>query len=91
MQLRLLLAATLLTPAPALSAPPDFDGAAASVRELLEELVAADTTNPPGNEARAAAIVGRRLNEAGIAFEVGEFAPGRENLVARLSGSGEEK
>ena len=70
----------------------DFAGGAAAVRDLLGALVAADTTNPPGNEARAVALGKQRLEKAGIPFEVTEFAPGRENLVARLKGGdGSEK
>lgn len=67
---------------------PDFDAAAAETRELLAALVAADTSNPPGNEARAVAIGVAKLREAGISHRVTEFAPGRENLVARLPGDG---
>ncbi len=67
---------------------PNFDAAATSVRRLLGELVTADTTNPPGNESRAVAVGVKRLEAAGIPFEVTEFAPGRENLVARLTGDG---
>lgn len=67
---------------------PDFDAAAKSARVILEALVQADMTNPPGNEARAVAIGVKRLEHAGISFQVTEFAPGRENLVARLSGDG---
>ena len=67
---------------------PDWPAAATRTRTLLAELIAADTSNPPGNEARAAAIGARRLKAAGIPFEILEFAPGRANLVARLRGSG---
>lgn len=67
---------------------PDFDAATVEVRGLLEALVAADTRNPPGNEARAVAIGVEKLREAGIPYRVTEFAPGRENLVARLVGDG---
>lgn len=70
---------------------PDFDAAARSVRQLLGELVEADTTNPPGNEARAVAIGAKRLETAGISFEITEFAPNRENLVARLAGDGSKE
>jgi acetylornithine deacetylase/succinyl-diaminopimelate desuccinylase-like protein len=68
----------------------DYDHATAEVRELLGALVAADTSNPPGNEARAVALGAERLRGAGIAYEVTEFAPGRQNLVARLRGDGRE-
>src|SRR2546425_6164517 len=46
------------------SASPDFDASAMRVRTLLEQLVAADTENPPGNEARAAALGAARLQAA---------------------------
>src|SRR5262245_63163401 len=85
-----LAAATLLLPlAPARAT--DYDAAARSARELLDALVAADTSNPPGNEARAAAIGAERLEAAGIASERTTFAPGRENLVARLRGDGSKR
>ncbi len=83
-----LLLAAALAAAPAVAA--DYDAAARSARSLLEALVAADTSNPPGNESRAAALGAERLAAAGIAFERTEFAPGRENLVARLRGDGSQ-
>ncbi|MHB8418193.1 MAG: M20/M25/M40 family metallo-hydrolase [Myxococcales bacterium] len=70
------------------SLPAGLDERAADGRALLAELVAADTTNPPGHEARAVAIGAKRLDAAGIPYTVTEFAPGRQNLVARLSGDG---
>src|SRR5581483_4305806 len=72
----------------AMTAAPDFDAAARAVRATLADLVAADTSNPPGNESRAARIAAKRLEKAGIPFEIDAFAPGRENLVARLRGDG---
>jgi acetylornithine deacetylase/succinyl-diaminopimelate desuccinylase-like protein len=75
----------------ALAEPPPFDEAVADFRSTLGLLVAADTTSPPGNEARAVAILAPRLASAGIPYEVTEFAPGRQNVVARLTGSGAEK
>ena len=45
-----------------------------------------DTTNPPGNESRGVAYLGRLLDEAGIPYETAESAPGRGNLWARLKG-----
>jgi acetylornithine deacetylase/succinyl-diaminopimelate desuccinylase-like protein len=73
------------------SSSPDFDASAARVRKLLEELVAADTENPPGNEGRAAAIGAERLQAAGIPYQLFEFAPGRQNLIARIKGNGSAK
>jgi len=58
-------------------------------REILDELVAVDTTNPPGNEAAAARLMARRLEA--LKPEIVEFAPGRANVVARLKGDGTKK
>jgi acetylornithine deacetylase/succinyl-diaminopimelate desuccinylase-like protein len=76
-----------------LSAPKNVDDAAvaARARTLLAELVAANTENPPGNEARAVALGVKRLEAAHIPYEVTTFAPGRQNLVARLKGDGSQK
>ena len=73
--------------APPLAAQ-DFDRAAVDAKRLLAELVAADTSNPPGNEARAVAIGAGWLDAAGIPHHRSRFAEGRENLVARLAGDG---
>ena len=73
------------------AADADYESSIADFRWLLVKLVAADTTNPPGNEARAVTILAARLDEEKIPYEVTEFAPGRKNLVARLSGDGSEK
>ena len=51
-------------------------GRALHARSSSEALVAADTTNPPGNEARAVAVGAERLEAAGIPYQVSEFAPG---------------
>ena len=56
------LATLLLAAAPAHAT--DYDAAAKRARSLLGALVAADTSNPPGNEARAAALGAERLRAA---------------------------
>ncbi len=84
-------AAFLIIPIPSEAAGPDFGASAGRVRKLLEELVAANTENPPGDEARAVAIGAGRLREAGVPYQVFEFAPGRSNLIARLKGDGSAK
>lgn len=73
------------------SSGPDFDKMAVEVRRLVGELVEANTTNPPGNEAKAVRIGAARLRAAGIEPFTDEFGPGRENLVARLKGSGRDR
>jgi succinyl-diaminopimelate desuccinylase len=54
--------------------------------ELTRELVRIDTVNPPGNEARAATLVGARLEGAGFDVMPHDLEPGRTSLVARLPG-----
>jgi acetylornithine deacetylase/succinyl-diaminopimelate desuccinylase-like protein len=71
--------------------PAVYDRAIEDFRKLLSALVAADTTNPPGNEARAVAIFAKRLDAEKIPYRTTEFGPGRRNLVARLAGDGSEK
>jgi acetylornithine deacetylase/succinyl-diaminopimelate desuccinylase-like protein len=66
----------------------DYDSAAKSLRKTLAELVAADTTNPPGNEVKAVKVIAARLQAEKIPYEITEFAPGRQNIVARLKGDG---
>ncbi|WNG50009.1 M20/M25/M40 family metallo-hydrolase [Archangium minus] len=62
--------------------------AAEELRTLLAELIAVDTSNPPGNEAAAAQVAARWLREAGIESQLAESAPGRAHLIARLKGNG---
>ena len=56
---------------------------AAEVVELTRELVRTRTVNPPGDEAKAASLVGARLEAAGLSVDAFELAPGRTSLVAR--------
>jgi acetylornithine deacetylase/succinyl-diaminopimelate desuccinylase-like protein len=50
----------------------------------LQQYLQIDTTNPPGNEARATSWMKKILDEEGIENRVFEIAPGRANLWARL-------
>lgn len=78
----LLLAAALAVPAQALS-PLGREAA-----DTLKALVRVDTTNPPGVEASAVAVLAGVLGKAGVPYEVVESSPGRASLVARLKGDG---
>ena len=62
----------------------DWDGATAEAVALLREYLRIDTSNPPGNEARAVEFLAGILSAEGIAFETAESAPERSNLFARL-------
>jgi acetylornithine deacetylase/succinyl-diaminopimelate desuccinylase-like protein len=69
----------------------DYDAQARTFRDDLAAFVKADTTNPPGNEARIVKLVAERLTREKIPFTITEFAPGRQNIVARLKGQGAAK
>ncbi|MBI4677482.1 MAG: M20/M25/M40 family metallo-hydrolase [Elusimicrobia bacterium] len=56
-------------------------------REHLKALTALDTSNPPGNEAKAVDYLKARLDREGIPATVIAFAQGRSSLIARLKGS----
>src|SRR3954447_482199 len=58
------------------------------VTALVQRLIACDTSNPPGREAQAAAILEDYLSPFGIACERVAKDPERPNLIARLPGSG---
>ena len=55
----------------------------------LQQYLAIDTVNPPGNEFRGVAFLANILEGAGIPFETAESAPGRGNIWARLKGGNE--
>jgi acetylornithine deacetylase/succinyl-diaminopimelate desuccinylase-like protein len=60
----------------------------AEVVELLRRLVSCDTSNPPGRETQAAAILEDYLCDAGLDCERVAKHPDRANLVATLRGRG---
>lgn len=55
---------------------------------LLQELIQIDTTNPPGNEAAAVALIQNHIEAAGISTTVLAKDPSRPNLIARIAGTG---
>lgn len=58
---------------------------------LLSRYIQIDTTNPPGNEIRAAQFLKEIFDREGIEAKVIESAPGRGNIFARLRGNGNKK
>lgn len=54
----------------------------------MQEYLQVDTTNPPGNELRAATFLKKIFDQEGIENQVFEFAPGRADIWARVRGSG---
>ena len=67
------------------------DASRAEVVRFLTDLVKIDTSNPPGNEVKAANYIKSILDKEGIASEIFESAPGRGNIVARLKGNGSKR
>ncbi len=55
----------------------------------LQQYIAIDTTNPPGNESRGVAFFAAIFDDAGIEYETVESAPGRGNIWARIRGGAE--
>jgi acetylornithine deacetylase/succinyl-diaminopimelate desuccinylase-like protein len=66
----------------------NWDAIRTEVTQYLQDLIRIDTTNPPGNETRAAEYLASVLKREGIEPLVLESAPGRGNLIARLKGDG---
>jgi acetylornithine deacetylase/succinyl-diaminopimelate desuccinylase-like protein len=58
---------------------------------LLRDYLRIDTSNPPGNELKAARFFKDWFDREGIPSEIFEIAPGRANLVGRLKGSGAKR
>jgi len=54
---------------------------------LLSSLLQADTTNPPGNETRAATVLRDYFADAGLEAELVGDVPDRKNVVLRLDGA----
>src|SRR5579871_3655790 len=63
----------------------------AEMIHFLSDLVKIDTSNPPGNEIKAAEYFKSVLDKEGIASEIFESALARANLVARLKGNGSKR
>jgi acetylornithine deacetylase/succinyl-diaminopimelate desuccinylase-like protein len=58
---------------------------------LVRDYLRIDTSNPPGNEIRAARFFKELFDREGIRSDIFEFTPGRANLVARLNGTGAKR
>jgi acetylornithine deacetylase/succinyl-diaminopimelate desuccinylase-like protein len=65
-----------------------WDEVQAEALELFIEYLKLDTTNPPGNEIRAARFFGEICKREGIEYRIFEPVPGRGTIWARLRGDG---
>ena len=81
------LAALLFAALPVRCAEPAATSEAAA---WLQQYLRLDTTNPPGNEARAVSFLTAILRREGVPSRVISSPQGRPNLYARLSSSGSQ-
>jgi len=58
---------------------------------ILSRYIQIDTTNPPGNEVKAAQFLKAIFDREGVEARIIESAPGRGNIYARLKGNGSKK
>src|SRR5258707_2881679 len=82
-----ILASTLLSA----QQSPDFTAAQTEAVKFLGDLVKIDTSNPPGNETRAAEYIKGVLAAEEIPGQFFESAPGGGNIVGRLKVTGKKK
>jgi len=84
----------LLLAAGTLAAQPkaiDWGQQQAEILRHFRALIQIDTTNPPGNETKAAEYLKKVLEDEGIPTQTFSLDPNRTNLVARLKGNGSKK
>ena len=88
-----LLVAGVAKPAHAADEKPSVDSEALGREALavLTEYLRIDTTNPPGNEVKAAEFFKAIFDREGIEARILESVPGRGNIYARLKGDGSKK
>jgi len=72
-------------------ATPNWDAMQKEALELFEQYLKIDTTNPPGNETRAARFFEAICQKEGIEHRVFESAPGRGTFWARVRGDGSQR
>jgi acetylornithine deacetylase/succinyl-diaminopimelate desuccinylase-like protein len=72
-------------------AAPDFAKAQDEAIQILQGLIRIDTSNPPGNETKAAQYLKSIPDKEGISSEILALESARGNLVARIKGSGKAK
>src|SRR5574340_222157 len=75
----------------ACAALPDWSKVSPETLQHFSALVRLDTSNPPGNETRAAKYLESVLNKEGIPTTLFAVEPQRANLIARLKGNGTKK
>src|SRR5690349_75687 len=72
-------------------ASPDWAKLEPEIVQRFSELLRIDTSNPPGNETKAANAIKAILEREGIPTRQFALDPARSNLVARIKGSGAKR
>ena len=70
---------------------PDWQALEAEAAGLLSRYIQVDTTNPPGDEIKAALFFKEIFDREGIESRILESAPGRGNIFARVRGTGAQR
>ena len=60
------------------------------VTHFLSDLIRINTTNPPGNETKAAKYLAENLSKEDFKCELYESAPQRGSIITRMKGTGEK-
>jgi acetylornithine deacetylase/succinyl-diaminopimelate desuccinylase-like protein len=89
--LGMICAALIWRSAPADEISPVWKDVEDEATSLLVRYLQIDTTNPPGNELKAAQFFKEIFDREGIEARIIESAPGRGNIYARLRGDGSKK
>jgi acetylornithine deacetylase/succinyl-diaminopimelate desuccinylase-like protein len=89
--LSVICAGLLWRSVPADEVPPAWKTVEDEAVSVLSRYVQIDTTNPPGNEIKAAQFFKEIFDREGIEARIIESAPGRGNIYARLRGDGSKK
>jgi len=71
--------------------PVDWSQAESEAQDHFAALLRIDTSNPPGNETEVAVYLQQALQAEGIEGRLYAMVPGRDNLVARISGNGSKQ
>ncbi|KON33692.1 MAG: hypothetical protein AC479_03645 [miscellaneous Crenarchaeota group-6 archaeon AD8-1] len=67
-----------------------FEEIEKEITTILSDLIRINTTNPPGNELKAAMYINDKLSAEGFSCEVIKSAPNRANIITRINGTGEK-
>jgi acetylornithine deacetylase/succinyl-diaminopimelate desuccinylase-like protein len=69
----------------------DWKKLAPEILDHYSSLIRIDTSNPPGNETKAATYLKQVLEKEGIPAKIYAMEPARGNVVARLKGNGSKR